>query len=190
MPGTMALALGALAPTGDAEVEPETAVAAREIAWPLADGIAPALDDPDRPTRALALRVLAKLGDERLTPARLADALADGAPVLADAALSAARILVRDPSRPGGVDRRRGGPARLGRRRGGLLELPARSGAAPGPAGAARSAAARSRGQRPQCAGAGGGAGGRQPGPTGWPQTTARLTAGGSLSQARQPGPA
>ena len=74
---------------------PETAVAAREIAWPLADGIAPALDDPDRRTRALALRVLAKLDDERLTPARLADAIADGAPVLADAALSAAQILVR-----------------------------------------------------------------------------------------------
>ena len=92
---TDGLALGPLTPMGDAPSAPETAVAAREVAWPLADGIAPALDDPDRRTRALALRVLAKLDDERLTPARLADAIADGAPVLPDAALSAAQILVR-----------------------------------------------------------------------------------------------
>ncbi len=92
---TDGLALGALAPMGDAPSTPETAVAAREIGWPLADGIAPALDDPDRRTRALALRVLAKLDDERLTPARIADAVADGAPVLTNAALSAAQILVR-----------------------------------------------------------------------------------------------
>ena len=92
---TDGLSLGALMPMGDAPSAPETASVAREIAWPLAEGIAPALDDPDRRTRALALRVLAKLDDERLTPARLADAIADGAPVLTDAALSAARILLR-----------------------------------------------------------------------------------------------
>jgi HEAT repeat protein len=86
---------GAPAPTGDHGVASDATVAAREIAWPLADGIAVALDDPDRQTRALTLRVLAKLGDERLNPARLADALADGAPELADAALSAAQVLVR-----------------------------------------------------------------------------------------------
>ena len=89
------LALGALTPMGDSPSAPEMAVAAREIAWPLADGIAPSLDDPDRRTRALTLRVLAKLDDERLTPARLAEAVADGAPVLTSAALSAAQILVR-----------------------------------------------------------------------------------------------
>jgi hypothetical protein len=89
------LALGALAPTGETDWSPETAAAAREIAWPLADGIALALDDPDRRTRALALRVLAKLDDERLTPARIAEAIADGAPVLAGAALSATQIIVR-----------------------------------------------------------------------------------------------
>jgi tetratricopeptide (TPR) repeat protein len=90
------VALGALTPTADGRAAPETAaVAAREIAWPLADAIALALDDPDRRTRALTLRVLAKLGDERLTPARFAEALADGAPVLADAAVLAAQILVR-----------------------------------------------------------------------------------------------
>jgi len=89
------LALGALAPTGGTAWSPETAAAAREIAWPLADGIALALDDPDRRTRALALRLLAKLDDERLTPARLAEAIADGSPLLAGAALSAAQLLVR-----------------------------------------------------------------------------------------------
>ena len=89
------LALGALTPMDDVSSAPEAAVAAREVAWPLADGITPALDDPDRRTRALALRVLAKLDDERLTPARLADAIADGAPMLSSAALSAAQILVR-----------------------------------------------------------------------------------------------
>jgi HEAT repeat protein len=71
------------------------AVVAREIGWPLVDGIAPALDDPDRRTRALALRLLATLDDERLTPARIAEAIADGTPVLTGAALSAAQILVR-----------------------------------------------------------------------------------------------
>src|SRR6185369_4045871 len=90
-----AAAAGAPAPTGDHGVASDATVAAREIAWPLADGIAVGLDDPDRQTRALTLRVLAKLGDERLTPARLADAVADGAPVLADAALSATQILLR-----------------------------------------------------------------------------------------------
>ncbi|HSY41723.1 MAG TPA: HEAT repeat domain-containing protein, partial [Polyangia bacterium] len=90
-----ALALGVLVPTGDVAAAPATAGAAREIAWPLADGIALALDDPDRRTRALALRVLAKLDDERLTPARIAEAIADGAPGLTGAALSAAQILVR-----------------------------------------------------------------------------------------------
>ena len=89
------LVLGALTPSGDVPSAPETAVVAREIAWPLVDGIAPALDDPDRRTRALALRLLAALDDERLTPARIADAIADGTPVLTGAALSAAQILVR-----------------------------------------------------------------------------------------------
>jgi hypothetical protein len=90
-----ALVLGALEPTADLAPAPEIAVAAREIAWPLADGIALALDDPDRRTRALALCVLAKLDDERLTPTRIAEAIADGAPVLTGAALSATQLLVR-----------------------------------------------------------------------------------------------
>lgn len=87
--------LGALAPAGSAPLPAGADAALREIAWPLGDRIAAALDDPDRRTRAAALRVLAKLDDERLTPARLAEAVADGAPGLADAAATAARILVQ-----------------------------------------------------------------------------------------------
>jgi tetratricopeptide (TPR) repeat protein len=85
--------LGALAPPE--ALPPDTLAALREVAWPLADKVAAALDDPDRRTRAAVLRVLAKLDDERLTPARLADAVGDGASVLADAAVAAAQILVR-----------------------------------------------------------------------------------------------
>lgn len=87
--------LGALAGPESAPSAPEAASAAREIAWPLADQIAAALDDPDRRSRAAALGVLAKLDDERVSPVRLADAVAQGAPQLADAAVAAARILVR-----------------------------------------------------------------------------------------------
>jgi tetratricopeptide (TPR) repeat protein len=87
--------LGALAAPEGAPFTPEVASAAREIAWPLADQVAAALDDPDRRSRAVALRVLAKLDDERLSPARLADAVADGAPLLAEAAVTAAQLLVR-----------------------------------------------------------------------------------------------
>ncbi len=39
--------------------------------------------------------MMAKLDDERLSPARLVEAVADGAPLLADAAVTAAQILVR-----------------------------------------------------------------------------------------------
>jgi tetratricopeptide (TPR) repeat protein len=85
--------LGALVTAGP--LPPETQAALREIAWPLSDGIAAALDDPDGRTRAAALRLLAKLDDERLTPARLGEAIANGEPVLAEAAVAAARIVVR-----------------------------------------------------------------------------------------------
>jgi predicted Zn-dependent protease len=85
--------LGALLPADP--LPAETASVLREIAWPLADGVAAALEDPDRRSRAAALRLLAKLDDDRLTPARLAEAVRDGAPALADAAVMAARLLVR-----------------------------------------------------------------------------------------------
>ena len=137
---------------GGAASAPATAGAAREIAWPLADGIALALDDPDRRTRALALRVLAKLDDERLTPAQIAEAIVDGAPVLTGAALSATQDPRPGPSGSGRADRRPRWPhSRPTRWLPGLLELPARGGgAAARVAGPARLAGARSCGQRPQ----------------------------------------
>ncbi|HZL18662.1 MAG TPA: HEAT repeat domain-containing protein [Polyangia bacterium] len=90
--------LGALEPQTEAQPSADLASALRAVAVPLADRIAILLDDPDREVRAAALRVLAKLGDARATPARVADAAADGSPPLAEAAVVAARQLRR--SRP------------------------------------------------------------------------------------------
>jgi HEAT repeat protein len=92
-------ALGAL--TGDAEVAlgPETTAAVREVVQPLADGLASLLDDPDAETRAATLRLLVKLGDERVTPARIAAAAFDVAPGLAGVAgFAAARAAATRPS--------------------------------------------------------------------------------------------
>jgi len=86
--------LGALTPAGDAPLGAGAEAALHEVAWPLADRIAAALDDPDRRTRAAALRVMAKLDDERLTPARLTESVADGGADLTAAAVTAARIVV------------------------------------------------------------------------------------------------
>ena len=53
---------------------------------------------PDAETRATALRVLAKLGDDRVTPARIAAAAFDAAPALAAAAaFAAARVTATRP---------------------------------------------------------------------------------------------
>jgi predicted Zn-dependent protease len=92
------LGLGALAPQTDAQPSADLAAALREVAVPLADRLAILLDDPDPEIRAAALRVLAKLDDARATPARVADAVADGSPPLVEAAVVAARQLRR--SRP------------------------------------------------------------------------------------------
>ena len=66
---------------------------------------------PDADTRATALRVLAKLGDERVTPARIAAAAFDAAPALAAAAALRRRPRHRRAARPGAGDR---GRARAG----------------------------------------------------------------------------
>jgi HEAT repeat protein len=87
--------LGALVPGGDEPVPAESAQAAREIAGALADAIADVLDDADRGVRGAALSVLAKLGDRRVGPGRIAAALADGDADLAEAAVTAARLLAR-----------------------------------------------------------------------------------------------
>jgi HEAT repeat protein/thioredoxin-like negative regulator of GroEL len=82
--------LGAL--TGDASVAlgQEAAAAVREVVQPMADKLASLLDDADPETRAAALRVLAKLGDDRVTPARIATAAFEASPALAGAAAFAA----------------------------------------------------------------------------------------------------
>jgi predicted Zn-dependent protease/HEAT repeat protein len=86
-------ALGALTPEGDVAVSAETAAAVREVVQPIADKLASLLDDAEPDTRAAALRVLAKLGDERVTPARIATAAFDGSTAMAAAAvLAAARL--------------------------------------------------------------------------------------------------
>jgi tetratricopeptide (TPR) repeat protein/HEAT repeat protein len=90
--------LGALAPQTDAQPSAELASALREVALPLAERLAILLDDPDPEIRGAALRVLAKLDDARATPARVADAVADGSPPLTGAAVVAARQIRR--SRP------------------------------------------------------------------------------------------
>lgn len=92
------LGLGALAPQTDAQPSADLAAALREVAVPLADRLAILLDDPDPEIRGAALRVLAKLDDARATPARVADAVADGSAALHEAAVVAARQLRR--SRP------------------------------------------------------------------------------------------
>jgi HEAT repeat protein/predicted Zn-dependent protease len=70
----------------------------QDIVLPLADPLAALADDPDLETRAAALQILAKLGDERLTPARVTAAVlaSDGWPALATAAAFAASRLSRD----------------------------------------------------------------------------------------------
>ncbi len=87
--------LGELAPAGDDPIAPEAAQAAREIAAALADAVADALDAPEPAARAAALSVLAKLGDGRVSGVRLAAAVTDGDPDLADAAARAARLMTR-----------------------------------------------------------------------------------------------
>jgi HEAT repeat protein len=96
------LALGALVP--DVSLNPEAMIVAREVLLPVADRLAVALDDADPEIRATALRVLVKLGDERVTPSRIATAAGDGAPALAAAAIFAASRLSRErPGSAGGI---------------------------------------------------------------------------------------
>jgi HEAT repeat protein/tetratricopeptide (TPR) repeat protein len=87
--------MGPLAPSGDSPLPGEAAAAAREVATSLADAVAGALDDPDPAARGAALSVLAKLGDERVSPARVAAAVADGDAELAESAVTAARLMAR-----------------------------------------------------------------------------------------------
>ena len=92
-------ALGALTPEPDVALSPETAAAVREVVLPMADKLAALLDDAEPETRAAALRVLAKLGDDRVTPARIATAAFDAsAPMAAAAVVAAARLIGTRPA--------------------------------------------------------------------------------------------
>jgi tetratricopeptide (TPR) repeat protein/HEAT repeat protein len=83
--------LSPLAPGGDAPLPAPAAQAIREVAGALRGRVAPLLDDPDPRTQALALRVLAKTGDARVTPARVAAALGSRAEAPREAAAWAVR---------------------------------------------------------------------------------------------------
>jgi tetratricopeptide (TPR) repeat protein len=91
-------ALGALTPEAEAALSSDAAAAIREVTQPLADKLASFLDDPDVEARATALRLLVKLGDDRVTPARIAAAAFDAAPALAAAAaFAASRVAAARP---------------------------------------------------------------------------------------------
>jgi HEAT repeat protein len=90
--------LGALT-SDDTALGAETVAATREVVQPLTDKLASLLDEPDVETRAAALRLLAKLGDDRVTPARIAAAAFEASPVLAAAAaFAAARVSAAKPT--------------------------------------------------------------------------------------------
>ena len=90
------LALGALPLEGDGGTPAEIAAMVREVVAPMADRLAALVDDEDEVVRAATLRLLAKLGDHRLTPARLARALADGSPLVTSAGVFATGMIGRD----------------------------------------------------------------------------------------------
>jgi tetratricopeptide (TPR) repeat protein len=66
--------LGRLAPAGVTELTAATAAALRQIGGAVRERVFALLDDPSPDVRAMALRVGIKLGDARLTPARIAAA--------------------------------------------------------------------------------------------------------------------
>jgi tetratricopeptide (TPR) repeat protein/HEAT repeat protein len=82
--------LGALAPAGAEPLAPATAAAVADVAAGARDALAAILDDADAEARAAALRILAKLGDPRVTPARVTRAAA-GPPATREAAIFVAR---------------------------------------------------------------------------------------------------
>jgi HEAT repeat protein len=92
------LSLGALWPRDAAALTPEIAAALQTLAAGIRDRLVGLLDDPDPITRAHALRLLAKLDDDRVTPARVT-AAAQGTSTMRDAALFCARRwAVRSPA--------------------------------------------------------------------------------------------
>jgi tetratricopeptide (TPR) repeat protein/HEAT repeat protein len=86
--------LGPLVPGGTSPLPGGTLSAVREVAAGLRDRVAALMDDANPEIQALALRVLAKIDDARVTPNRLAAAAA-GVPPLRDAAIFSTRRQIR-----------------------------------------------------------------------------------------------
>jgi HEAT repeat protein len=84
--------LAPLVPAGAAPLPTATAAAVREIGARARDAVAKLLDDGDPNTAALALRVLAKLDDPRVTAIRVARAAAGPLGMRAAARAAAARM--------------------------------------------------------------------------------------------------
>jgi HEAT repeat protein len=82
--------LSPLTPEGDIAVPGALGAALREVVGAVLDRVAALLDDPDPATQSLAIRVLVKSGDVRVTPTRLAAAANSKTQVLRDAAVFAA----------------------------------------------------------------------------------------------------
>lgn len=94
------IALGALSEDEESSKAAESAQALRELVLPLADRLFALLDDPEADVRATALRVLVKLGDERvLTGPRIATAINDDSvAVTAAGTMAAARVARERPA--------------------------------------------------------------------------------------------
>jgi tetratricopeptide (TPR) repeat protein/HEAT repeat protein len=83
--------LSPLVPEGAGPLGPGVAAGVRDVVMGLRDRLATLMDDADLDTQAMALRVLVKMGDERVTTARVTLAAAGRTQALRDAAAFAAR---------------------------------------------------------------------------------------------------
>jgi tetratricopeptide (TPR) repeat protein/HEAT repeat protein len=89
--------LGPLVPGGVAPLPAATLAAVREVANGSRDRVATLMDDANPEIQALALSVLAKIDDARVTPDRLAVAAASAPPLRNAAILAARRRVLRAP---------------------------------------------------------------------------------------------
>jgi hypothetical protein len=93
-----------LAPGGSAPLALGVAAAVREVAGGQQDRLAGLMSDVDPETQGLAMRILVKLGDPRVTPARIAAAAASKSQTLREtAAFVAARKTRTSPAAPAAI---------------------------------------------------------------------------------------
>ena len=92
------LALGVLTPGGAGKLAPASTAALEELVRGLSAQLFPLVDDADPSVQGAAMRVMAKLGDDRLTPVKIVAVVSRAPTVLADAAAFAAnRWITRHP---------------------------------------------------------------------------------------------